>query len=121
MMNYVKAMCVLVSMVFLVTSAIAQGPAGKDSEKRLVNDIMPASTEVLSFTKSATLNTTAIHAVRVQPSVAVTLKINDLGTGWPIAQNAVQEYRIPPNVSSFVFSAPSSAAASPNKVYYQPQ
>lgn len=104
-----------------VAIAGAQGTVGKDRDKNIVQDFAPTSTEVLSFTKTATLDTTTIHAVRVQPAVAVTLKINGEGTGWPIAQNAVQEYRIPANVSSFVFSATSSAAASPNKVYYQPQ
>jgi len=97
--------------------ALAQGVIGKDAGKNLVQDFMPASFGLLEATKTdMTLDTSALHAVRVQPSVAVTVKINGTGSAWPIAANTVQEYRIGSGVNSLVFSAPSSAS---NKVYYQ--
>lgn len=99
--------------------AYAQGAIGRDRDKNAVQDFMPTTFGLLEATKAAmTLDTTTLHAVRVQPSVAVTVKVNGAGTAWPIAANVVQEYRIPANVSALVFYASSSAS---NKVYYQAQ
>jgi hypothetical protein len=113
-----KSFIVLALVVFAAV-AFAQGPVGKDTDKRQVDGFMPSAFGVLEATKAdMTLSTATVHAVRIQPSVAVTVKVNGTGTAWPIAANTVQEYRIPANVTSLVFSAASSAS---NKVYYQTQ
>lgn len=107
----------LVFSVFVVFNVWAAGKLGTDTDKRQVYDFMPSVFGTLTATKTdMTLDTSTIHAVRIQPTVAVTLKLNGAGTAWPIAANTVQEYRIPAGVTSYVFSAASSAS---NKVHYQ--
>ena len=104
-------------LVLIAVVAYAAGPIAKDMDKRPVDSFMPSAFGLLEATKAnMTLDTSGTNAVRVQPSVAVTVKINGTGTAWPIAANTVQEYRIPANVQALVFSASSSAS---NKVYYQ--
>ncbi len=100
--------------------AYASGAMKLDAMKKPFPAIAPTVFGIFSTTKAAKTFTVSTYArVRVQPSAAVTVKVDGAGVAWPIAANAIQDYCVPSDNTSLVFYVTSSASTAKTKVYWQ--
>jgi hypothetical protein len=105
-------------LVLIPSLALAAGVMKRDNNKVPFPTIAPTvGGEITSTKADVSLATTTYSRVRVQPSAAVSVKINGTGVAWPIAQNATVDFSIPSSTTSLVFSVTSSATAA--RIRYQ--
>jgi hypothetical protein len=99
-------------LVLIPSLAFAAGVMKKDKNGVVFPTTAPTvGGEVTSTKADVSLDTSTYSRVRVQPTEAVTAKINGTGVVWPIAADTVQEFSIPASVTSITFQVTSSATA----------
>lgn len=112
-----KLILVVMAVCLAATAAIA-GNVQKDGNGSLMQVFAPIKSTSVTQTKAdkTYTPTSGTKMVMIQPSAAVTVKVNGTGTGYPLAANAnfgpigiATRLGVGTTVSSLVFSGASSA------------